>query len=227
MPTEPADLQFEKVETRTTNEGDTNEPVGLSCANCRKPISTRYYQIAERPLCEPCKVLVAQELVARHARGSSPLAFSRAALFGLGAAAAGGALYLAVIVFTGLEIGLIAIASGYLVGRAVRAGAWGMGSVAHQALAAALTYLSVVFAYAPMTLQAPAQSAAVQAGGAGLLLSLLMAPAATVVDNMPSGLIGGLIIGFGVYQAWRMTGDDAAKITGPFEIGAPAPASAV
>ena len=226
MPMEPADLQFDKVEASTVDAG-SSEAVGMSCANCRKPISTRYYQIAGRPLCEPCKALVAQELIARHARGSSPLAFSRATLFGLGAAAAGGALYLAIIVFTGLEIGLVAIASGYLVGRAVRAGAWGMGSVAHQGLAAALTYLSVVFAYAPMTLQVQAQGAAAQAGGFELLLSLLTAPAARVLSNMPTGLIGGLIIGFGIYQAWRMTGDDAAKITGPFQIGAPAAASAV
>ena len=217
MPTEPADLQFDKVESSTTNADN-----GVTCANCSKSIEGHYYQIAQRALCEPCKVLVAQALDERRLRGNSPLAYSRAALFGLAAAAVGGGLYLAVMVFTGLEIGLIAILSGYLVGRAVRAGAWGSGGLAHQLLAAALTYISVVFAYAPMALQASATAAAGPVGTGDVLFALLIAPAQSVLSNMPSGLISGLIIGFGIYQAWRMTADDSAHITGPFQIGAPA-----
>ena len=52
--------------------------------------------------------------------------------------------------FTGYEIGLIAIAVGYLVGMAVHVGASRMGGVAYQILAVFLTYSAIVMTYVPM-----------------------------------------------------------------------------
>ena len=49
---------------------------------------------------------------------------------------------------TGYEIGLIAVAVGWLVGGAVRLGSKGLGGKPFQALAVALTYLAIVSHYA-------------------------------------------------------------------------------
>jgi hypothetical protein len=72
--------------------------------------------------------------------------------------------------------------------------------------------------------QADAQS------GPGPTASLLLALGATflfvfalpviyVFGSMPSGLISGLIIVFGMQQAWRMTARAAVPISGPFRVG--------
>jgi len=49
----------------------------------------------------------------------------RAGVFGLGAAIAGAAIYYAVMAIADLEIGIVAILIGYMVGYAVRKGAAG------------------------------------------------------------------------------------------------------
>jgi hypothetical protein len=79
-------------------------------------------------------------------------AFVRAGAFGVAAAIAGAALYYAVIAITKYEIGLVAIAIGYMVGYAVRAGARGRGGRRLQVLAVVLTYVSVSWAYSVLAL---------------------------------------------------------------------------
>jgi hypothetical protein len=44
-------------------------------------------------------------------------------------------------------------------------------------------------------------------------------PVMAVLGSLPSGLISALIIGFGMHQAWRMTGDARPRITGPHRVG--------
>src|SRR4029450_6773668 len=77
--------------------------------------------------------------------------FGLAALFGLGAAIAGAILYYAVIAITNFEIGIVAIAIGFMVGWAVRKGAGGRGGRRFQVLALVLTYWAVGLAYTPIT----------------------------------------------------------------------------
>jgi hypothetical protein len=73
-------------------------------------------------------------------------------LFGLGAAAAGSAIYAAVAMITGLEIGLIAILVGIMVGKAVRAGSGGRGGRPQQITAVLLTYFAITTSYLPVTI---------------------------------------------------------------------------
>jgi hypothetical protein len=74
----------------------------------------------------------------------------RAAVYGLAASVLGAAIYYGVIALFNLEIGIVAILIGFMVGAAVRAGAKGGGGRRYQILAAGLTYLSVGMAYAPV-----------------------------------------------------------------------------
>src|SRR4029078_2038462 len=80
--------------------------------------------------------------------------FILAALFGLGAGVVGAAGYYAVIALANLEIGIVAILIGYMVGYAVRKGAGNRGGRRFQVLAVALTYGAVALAYTPIVIQA-------------------------------------------------------------------------
>ena len=81
-------------------------------------------------------------------RGIIP--FITAGVFGLGAGVVGAGIYYAVIAIANLEIGIVAILIGYMVGYAVRKGAGGRGGRRFQVLAVALTYASVALAYTPL-----------------------------------------------------------------------------
>jgi len=81
-------------------------------------------------------------------RGWRP--FLKAAVFGIGAAIAGAIVYYGVIAIANLEIGIVAILIGYMVGYMIRKGAGGKGGRRFQILAIVLTYWSVGLAYTPL-----------------------------------------------------------------------------
>src|SRR2546427_9516885 len=76
-----------------------------------------------------------------------------AGIFGLGAGVIGAIIYYAVMAIAHLEIGIVAILIGYMVGYAVRKGARGRGGRRFQVLAVALTYASVALAYTPIAVK--------------------------------------------------------------------------
>ncbi len=235
------ELQFERVVTDQLPPA-TNGAPAVVCAACHARLEAEYYEINGRPFCSDCREKI--EGVAETPRGLMPLAI--AAIFGLGAALAGAAIYYAVIAITHFEIGLVAILIGYMVGYAVRRGAGGRGGLRFQILAAVLTYTAVGLAYAPLVVKASMENdgAAHQASAgtaaspsselaaarpravpslplvlismAGLIVAL---PVLVVIGSMPSGVITALIIFFGIRQAMRMTAAPVLQISGPFRIG--------
>jgi len=78
----------------------------------------------------------------------------RALVLGSAAAILSAATWYAVIVWTGRELGLLAVGVGLLVGAAVRRGSFRRGGWRYQALAMALTYLAIVTAYVPILFRA-------------------------------------------------------------------------
>ena len=86
--------------------------------------------------------------------GRSGTAFLRALAFGAGAAALGTIVWSLIINLLNMELGLIAIGVGLLVGVAVRKGARGRGGWKFQTLAMALTYMSITASYVPMVVKA-------------------------------------------------------------------------
>ena len=242
-------LQFDRVVPAT---GSTTEPstLAVTCAACRLPIETEYYDINGQTFCARCRAAI--EAHAETPPGVAP--FAVAALFGLGAGIAGAIIYFAVMKILHLEIGIVAILIGYMVGYSVRRGVKGRGGLRYQILAAALTYASVAFAYAPIAVQgaieanrktqqartnaddaaptapaaAPARRAAPISGGRLLLVLLFLLgviftlPVMVVFASLPGGLISGFIIFIGMRQAWRMTGALALTILGPYRVGAAA-----
>jgi hypothetical protein len=237
-------LQFEVATPQGAPPALPADSRGVVCTACHQSVALEYFDVNGQQVCASCRDVIAQQL--ESPRGSLPLV--RAGMFGLGAALLGAVLYYAVIAITNFEIGLVAIAIGYMVGYAIRKGTGGLGGRRFQVMALVLTYWSVGLAYLPLAMSgaqdqeqtapaeagAPAQPAATEpaeedvivAGAVAVLFGLSLAlPLLVIFGSLPSGLITAAIIGFGMQQAWRMTGVPPLAITGPYRIG-PGEASA-
>jgi F0F1-type ATP synthase assembly protein I len=143
----PADLQFDRAVTPGTADPST-ATVGVKCSQCQRAITQSYFTLSDRPYCGSCKVGVEQVV----AGGRRPAAFLKALVFGTGAAIAGAIVYYGVLALLELEIAIVAILIGYMVGYAIRRAVPG-GGRRYQILGAALTYLAVGLAYMPIAIK--------------------------------------------------------------------------
>jgi hypothetical protein len=148
-PSGPTELQFDRVIAAPTGSV-VSTPTAASCTACQNTLDTEYYSVNDHAVCGSCRNGIEQ--AAQTPRGAWP--FIRAGLFGLGAGIVGAAIYYAVIALANLEIGIVAILIGYMVGYAVRRGAGGRGGRRFQVLAIALTYGAVALAYTPVLIKA-------------------------------------------------------------------------
>jgi len=131
---------------------------GENCKTCGTPITGQYFLINGVIACWDC----AQKTEASLPQDTHA-AFSRGILFGIGGAIIGLILYSVVGIVTGLEIGYVSLAVGYIVGRAVLLGTAGVGGRRHQIAAALLTYAAVSMAAVPVTIWLSAQENRVEA----------------------------------------------------------------
>ncbi|HVQ28652.1 MAG TPA: hypothetical protein VMV21_03685 [Vicinamibacteria bacterium] len=250
-------LQFDKAEF--AQDG----PSTAVCAYCQGPLRHSYYEVAAKAACLRCKDTIA----AQGTQGSGVARFFRATAFGTGAGAVGAGLWYAVRAISNLEIGLIAILVGYMVGMAVRAGSHGRGGPLYQVLAVFLTYSAIVSTYVPLIL-----GEVMKGGKAGATAGDAASPRAAVSSAKDEGaavnadetnaeeaseganaaedltpgrafvavtvffllvgafayaapflggfenLIGLLIIGFGVWEAWKINRRITPDIAGPFRV---------
>lgn len=245
-------LQFDRAELPVP------ATVPSTCQSCYQPLAGEYFDLNGRSICRGCSDRVEQAL-ARRGRVSG---FVRAALVGLGAAAAGSIVYYAIRELTGYEIGLISILVGWLVGRGVHWGSRGKGGWFYQGLAVFLTYLAIVSTYVPLVVKemgeqqkaspavaAPASSRAGSAAAPSApsarpalsdtakrtegksadepvdLLHFLLALGAFILLLFALPFFGGFdnllglaIIGFGLYQAWKMNRRPAIGLSGPYPL---------
>jgi hypothetical protein len=136
------DLQFEHAEYAEV------APSAPTCGVCKQAIPHAYFAVNHLILCPQCRGRVEQSL-----RGGSGLArFVRAAVFGSVAGVAGFAIYFGVMKLANMEIGLISILVGYMVGAAVRKGSQGRGGWLYQLLAIFLTYTAIAASYSAVAL---------------------------------------------------------------------------
>jgi hypothetical protein len=122
-------------------------PANHHCMTCGQPIVGQYFRIESSMTCPACAEKRGGRLP------TSPKgAFTRGLLFAAGGALVGLILYSAVGIITGLEIGYVSIAVGYIVARAMLAGTAGVGGRRHQVAAALLTYVAVSMSAVPISL---------------------------------------------------------------------------
>jgi len=228
--TEP---QFERMEPR-------DETAQSTCSACQRSIPETYFEAAGRIFCEPCRDAVMESL--SHG-GSGAARLLKAILLGIGAAAVSAVVWYGITELTGYQLGIIAIAVGFAVGAAVRMGADQRGGWAYQAIAVVLTYLAIAASYVPLVMEGyRAQATAIATGisdsksSAGteppgeaatterdemtlLVISIAVALALPVLQATEgTGIIGLLIVGFALYEAWKINKRRTIAFSGPFRL---------
>lgn len=118
---------------------------GNHCQYCHQPISGTYYRVQNAVACPACTEKVRTELAK-----DTHAAYMRALFFGIGAAIVGMILYALFEITTGLIIGYVALAVGWMVGTAMKKGSGGIGGRRYQITAALLTYAAVSMAAVPV-----------------------------------------------------------------------------
>jgi hypothetical protein len=193
------ELQFERADYGTA-------PVATSCTGCHQPVVGEYYDVNGKPFCAACTSAI------RQAHGDSPggAAFGRALGAGVAAGAVGSALYYIVEKISGYQLSLIAIAVGFLVGRAVRWGTGGRGGALYQVLAVALTYVAIAFSWLPMVLERNDDI-----GLADLVPLTTFLLGLPIRIGMESPMLI-LVIGIGLWEAYKFTAPVPLAISGPF-----------
>lgn len=120
-------------------------PASDACKVCKAPITGTYYRANGSMVCGSCADRLQRELPQdNHA------AFVRALLFGLVGFAIGMALYSGFVIATGISIGYLALAVGWIVGKAMSLGSKGIGGRRYQVVAVLLTYAAVSIGYVPV-----------------------------------------------------------------------------
>jgi hypothetical protein len=233
-------LQFDKV--------DLAADQSRACKRCNTLIHDEYFESAGNILCRRC----AEQLGATSGGG---LDFWRALAYGAGAAVLGTILWFIIMKVLNSELGIVAIAVGLVVGLAVRKGSLGRGGARYQALAMALTYVSITSSYVPFVIQGmaeddpkedvikqgdqpgepPADKASptasekkepVSAAQLAIFVVMVFGLAfAAPFLGGASNIMGILIIGIALYEAWKI--NRHVPISGPFRIGAAARAGPV
>ena len=140
-----SNLNDEPLQFETATPGQDARH-GVACSVCQRSIADEYYDVNGQSVCASCRGTLEEQM--ETPRGVGVL--MRAALFALVAAILGAVLYYAVIVITKFEIGIVAIAIGYMVGYAIRMATGGRGGRRFQVLALVLTYWAVGLAYPPL-----------------------------------------------------------------------------
>jgi hypothetical protein len=136
----PSTPQFQKAEYAGLPGGDRSQV-------CGQLVGTSYYRVNGAVTCSGCAEKAKHELPT-----SSGTAYLRGLLFGIGAAIAGLALYATFEIMTGLIIGYLALAVGYMIGKAIKVGSRGLGGRKYQITAVLLTYAAVSMASIPVAL---------------------------------------------------------------------------
>jgi hypothetical protein len=146
-------LSFRRVSDATLNspapQFGTAEYLGSPgddhCQFCHQPLAGTYYRVNEAMACLAC---------AERARGElakdTHAAYMRGLLYGIGAAVVGMILYATFAITTGIIIGYVSLAVGWLVGNAILKGSGGVGGRRYQITAVLLTYSAVSMAAVPI-----------------------------------------------------------------------------
>jgi hypothetical protein len=117
------------------------------CKSCNQTLGSQYYTVNGTVACSYC----AEQLKLRLPQDTHQN-FVRGLIFGIAGAILGLVLYAAFGIITGLMIGYVSLAVGYIVGKTMMKGSSGIGGRRYQIAAVALTYAAVSMAAIPMAI---------------------------------------------------------------------------
>jgi hypothetical protein len=192
------------------------QPTTERCRLCGTPLATEYYRVRGQTACASC----AAAAQSGQSNPSGNAAFTRALLFGIGAAVVGLIGYSAFTIATSLYVGYVALGVGYIVAKAMKAGSGGLGGRPYQIAAVILTYLAIALAEIPIALW---QFRARIPSGHLLAVAIRLLPIGVTspIRDMRSpvhGLINLVILFVGLQIAWRGTAGASATVEGPFRL---------
>jgi hypothetical protein len=179
------------------------------CQICQQLIGPSYYRVNQRMACVACG-----DKVKRGMPVESGSSYLKALLFGLGAAFLGFVIYSAVGIMTGLEIGYVSLAVGFLVGIAMKKATGGVGGRKYQITAALLTYAAVSLSAIPIAVHYNSIPAGISAG---VIVLGLASPFFELAQSPVSGIIGLVILYVGINFAWRQTAGSRLSVDGPYD----------
>jgi len=194
--------QFQKVEYGSQTRAQL-------CAICGKPIGIRSYVVDSKIACAQCASAGGARL-----DGDSHGTFAQSLIFGAGAAVVGLVVYATFTILTHFYFGYVALAVGWMVGKAMMTGSKGVGGTRYQIAAVFLTYAAISLASIPILVARTLQSgeAVDWTNVAGQLVTWGIASPFLELQRGVSGAIGLVILFVGLRIAYRMT---AAKRRAP------------
>jgi hypothetical protein len=217
------------------------------CGICGQPLTDGYFTLNNSTVHGECKDKVLAHFGGKSA-GSGIVRFLKAGVFGFVFGLGGTLVWYLVEHLLNAQIGLVSILIGWLVGTGVSRGSNAVGGWPYQLLAVVLTYMCICFAWVPdlasefgkqrrarveAQADAPADTATDAAPAdapeksnppipfpfnyvAAVFVSLIIPFTGAL------GVLGVLIAGFGLFEAWRRNRKVVLNITGPFSLsGAP------
>jgi len=119
------------------------EPV--ACRHCKQPVLGPYYVANGAVICHLCGERLKQE-----GPQENPGTYLKALILGLVAAGIGLAIYAAFAIASGMEIGYLSFAVGFIVGKGMMLASKGIGGRRYQITAVLLTYAAVSMASIPI-----------------------------------------------------------------------------
>jgi len=221
----------------------SSSPAEAICKSCAQKISGAFYRVNGAPTCTECT-----QRLQREVPQDSHTALVRGMLFGVGAAVVGFVIYVVFSLTTGLVIGYVSLAVGYLVGKAIVLGSRGIGGRRYQIAAVLLTYVAVSLAAVPIAVSVHMKHKSAQqhaqvsdtaatpaatpvaappprmsfAKAIGTLAVLGLASPLLELASPMHGIIGLIILLVGLRIAWQLTAGKPLDISGPLVEGAPA-----
>jgi hypothetical protein len=189
----------------------SSSAVAAPCKMCGETITGAFYRVNGNRVCGKCATTLKE-------RSDSHAAFVSAILFGLGGAVIGLILYSGFVFVTGISIGYLALAVGWIVAKAMLMGSKGIGGPRYQIVAVVLTYfaislssIAILFGY---VLMHPDAASLPDLSVPRLLMLGLASPILRVM-NSPTHILGLVILFVGLSIAFRMTKSRAIRIEGP------------
>jgi hypothetical protein len=196
----------------TKAEYEGGAPAQRACAACQSPLVGQYWTAGDATVCGRC----AEAVRAGPPSEGALLRVFKALVFGSGVGLAGAIGYALIITFLEVELALVTIFIGWMVGRAVRYGSEGRGGRGYQVMGAVLTYGWCMMAYVPTMVTELTKAAEPVSFPVAVILSPFVALIVPFTGAM--GVLGTLILAFGVWRGWREPARVVVPIAGPFEL---------
>ncbi|MGV3622727.1 MAG: hypothetical protein ACO1OB_18050 [Archangium sp.] len=197
-------------------EGVTETPK-VQCAACGTVLEHQYWTAGPATVCRNC----ADQLRAGPPKEGGFMRVLKAFMLGNGAGLLGAIGYGAIIFFTDYQLALITIFIGWFVGRAVMKGSDNLGGRGYQVMSALLTYFWCMQAFVPSVVKGMTEGDEALPTIAAVLIAPFVSLVLPFFGDM--GILGILILGFGVFRGWREPRRIEVQVEGPFDLSTQAP----